>query len=293
ERTVSCFVPLVQALWGWRGARGIFSRAVARGVGCPLRTGLDAGDDQLQSPAKGEQSDHGTKPVSRNAAREQATQEHAGQPAKKLRKKHRRADRAYGPVENTADHCQYQAEKQVRADDLRRRHFRVIEKQHRAERAGSGGREPGFDADRKSKPGQPLGIPVNEFGLACARRKMKSCSESQHDSEKDDVGRVAAAGGHKAKHQGSRQKARNRAAQQQPEIPRVNLAAEEIERGGNQTHKPREHKGSADSFPGRKTRKKQESGHGETSAADSGKSDGERNNESDQKLRHSARSEKV
>src|SRR5207245_2165496 len=50
---------------------------------------------------------------------------------------------------------------------------------------------------------------------------MKSCSESQHDSEKDDDGRVAAAGGHKAKHQGSRQKARNRAAQQRSEERRV------------------------------------------------------------------------
>ena len=62
----------------------------------------------------------------------------------------------------------------------------------------------------------------------------------------------------------------------------MNLAAEKIERRGEQTHDACEDEGSTHSFASRKPRKEQKHGHGEAATTDSSKSNGESNEESDQ-----------
>ncbi len=83
------------------------------------------------------------------------------------------------------------------------------------------------------------------------------------------------------------------AEQQQPQISRVKMFSQEVERSGDQAQDARKHERRAHRFTGRQPNDQDESRHGEAAAANAGQTYSDSYNESQQEAHSPARFEKV
>ncbi len=97
----------------------------------------------------------------------------------------------------------------------------------------------------------------------------------------------------RVQHEGADEQARHRALHQQPEITEMNVLAEKIKRRSDQTQNTGEDEGRAYGCIGGQSDEQHQRRDREAAAADSGQSHRGGDQESDQKIHHSAFSENV
>src|SRR5204863_48186 len=142
-------------------------------------------------------------------------------------------------MKRAADHRQDEAKNQVRADDLWRRHFRVVQKQHGPESAGPGGGKSRFHADGEREPRQPAGILSSETWILYARGERHAGRRGEQDSEQDDDDRISSLLSYESQHQRAEEETGDGPEEKQPQIARVKVLSQEIERRGDQAQDSR------------------------------------------------------
>src|SRR5213594_341332 len=188
-----------------------------------------------------------------------------------------------------AEHGQDEAKNQVRADDLWRRHFRVVQKQHGPESAGAGGGKSRFHADGEREPRQPAGILSSETWILYARGERHAGRRGEQDS--DD--RISSLLSYKSQHQRAEEETGDGPEEKQPQVARVKVSSQEIEGRGDQAQDSSEDERCAHSFTSRQTHDQDERGHSEAASANTGQTNGDGDQETNKEVHASARFEKV
>src|SRR5947207_12164590 len=196
-------------------------------------------------------------------------------------------------MKRAADHRQDEAKNQVRADDLWRRHFRVVQKQHGPESAGSGGGKSRFHADGEREPRQPAGILSSETWILYARGERHAGRRGEQDSEQDDDDRISSLLSYESQHQRAEEETGDGPEEKQPQIARVKVLSQEIERRGDQAQDSSEDERRAHSFTSRQPHDQDERGHSEAASANTGQTNGDGDQETDTEGHASPRFERV
>src|SRR5579875_2539421 len=229
-----------------------------------------ASPDELQAGKNGDKRDRVFELFSWHAPRQQAAEHHAENPALQQANQYGAVNRAERPMKRAADHGQDEAEEQISADHLRRRHLLVVQQQHGAERSRSGRRETRFHPDGQGQPRQPFGIAPGKTRVLRFRRKRHARRGCQQEAEQyhDNLAiRIAAQQGQQ---ESAKQQAGNSSLQQEPEIAQMKVLAREIEGRGDQSHDTRVNESGADRRPGGQTNQQDQRGHGEAAASNAG-----------------------
>jgi len=196
----------------------------AGGVGGSFAVeGADAGPDKLKSGADGDHRDSSFQFSRGEFWGEKAAEDDTGNSAEQELCQDGRADGAEGPMDSAADEGQDEAEEKIGADDLRGRHFRIVEKQHGSESTGACGRKSRLQTDGEGKPRQPVRIPAREAGDLSPWNESDAGCKSQKYTERDDDSRIAGLVCENFESEHAKHKTRDRAQYQETKIVGMNL----------------------------------------------------------------------
>src|SRR6266446_5137985 len=212
--------------------------------------------------------------------RQRASKHNARHSAGQQLSEHQTVNRAKLPMKCSPDRGQHQTKNQIRANDLGSGDLRVVQEQHAPERAGSGGREPVFDADGKREPWQPAGILLRETRILRAWNERHAGSYGEHDSKQNDDDRISSLISEQPEHKRAEQEAGDRSKQKQPEISRVKVFSQHVEWGRDQAQDAREYERRAHRFTGRQSHDQYERRNGEAAPANAGHTYGDSYKES-------------